>query len=265
MGVKREAEPRPSVEVRGLTKAFGARTALQQVSLDVPGNGSVGIAGACGSGKSSLLRALAGRLRPDAGRVRVLGLDPIADARALLPRLGWVPSVTGFPHGLGVRDVGKLCRDLSGAGDPLLFAKLRTSFGLQAGARADALPPNARWMLSLALALQKAPEILLVDDLEESNRGSGTPTLADVAALAPAPVTIVAASREIARVACFTDRVLLMHSAQIVDGFDRASNEPAPVDLESVAPPLPSEPRSDAHDVDELPIATPRARRQGSA
>jgi sulfate transport system ATP-binding protein len=64
-----------TIEVRGLTKRFGAFTALDDVSLDVPGGGLVALLGPSGSGKTTLLRILAGLEHPDGGTARIEGVD----------------------------------------------------------------------------------------------------------------------------------------------------------------------------------------------
>ena len=64
-----------TIEVRDLTKRFGAFSALDDVSLDVPGGGLVALLGPSGSGKTTLLRILAGLERPDGGTARIDGID----------------------------------------------------------------------------------------------------------------------------------------------------------------------------------------------
>jgi sulfate transport system ATP-binding protein len=65
----------PFIAIRGLTRRFGGFTALDDVSLDVPGGGLVALLGPSGSGKTTLLRILAGLDHADHGTVALDGLD----------------------------------------------------------------------------------------------------------------------------------------------------------------------------------------------
>ncbi len=71
----------PAIELAGLGRRFGERTALRDVTLTVPEGATLVVLGPNGAGKSTLLRVLAGLLRPHAGTVRILGRE--------LPREGW--------------------------------------------------------------------------------------------------------------------------------------------------------------------------------
>src|SRR5919107_1011034 len=73
--------PAAAVELRDAGRAYGERTALVGVTLDVPAGATLAVFGANGAGKTTLLRLLATLLRPHAGSVRVLGRE--------LPRDGW--------------------------------------------------------------------------------------------------------------------------------------------------------------------------------
>ena len=74
-------DPRPAIELRGLSRHFGERTALRKVSASVPAGATLAVLGRNGAGKSTLLRILATLLRAHAGEVEVLG-EP-------LPRRGF--------------------------------------------------------------------------------------------------------------------------------------------------------------------------------
>ena len=82
-----------SVEVRGVSKEYGARAALDNVSLTVPSGKLVALLGPSGSGKTTLLRAIAGLEEPDAGTILFNGEDvsqvPLRERRAKAAAVGW--------------------------------------------------------------------------------------------------------------------------------------------------------------------------------
>ena len=94
--------PEPAIELSGLTRHFGERTALRDVSVVVPAGATLAVLGRNGAGKSTLLRILATLLRPHAGTARLLGEE--------LPRRAW--SVRGRIGFLGHEPL--LYRDLTG-------------------------------------------------------------------------------------------------------------------------------------------------------
>jgi heme exporter protein A len=85
--VRVETEP-PAIECRGLARYFGERTALREVTLEVPAGASLAVLGRNGAGKSTLLRILASLLRPHAGEVLIFGEPLPRRAWAVRARLG---------------------------------------------------------------------------------------------------------------------------------------------------------------------------------
>jgi ABC-type multidrug transport system ATPase subunit len=78
----------PAIELRGLTRHFGERTVLRDVSVQVPEGATLAVLGRNGAGKSTLLRILATLLRPHAGQVSILGESLPRQAWAVRGRLG---------------------------------------------------------------------------------------------------------------------------------------------------------------------------------
>src|SRR5438874_7594253 len=78
----------PVIELRGLSRHFGERTALREVSASVPAGATLAVLGRNGAGKSTLLRILATLLRPHAGEVQVLGQPLPGRAFAVRGQLG---------------------------------------------------------------------------------------------------------------------------------------------------------------------------------
>jgi heme exporter protein A len=81
----------PAIELRGLARHFGERTALSDVTLQLPAGATLAVLGRNGAGKSTLLRILATLLRPHAGEIQILGEPLPKRAFAVRGRLGLLP------------------------------------------------------------------------------------------------------------------------------------------------------------------------------
>ena len=78
------------IQIDGVTRRFGSTTALDDVSLSVPRGTVFGLVGVNGAGKTTLLKHVLGLLKAQTGRVRVFGLDPVADPVGVLSRIGYL-------------------------------------------------------------------------------------------------------------------------------------------------------------------------------
>ena len=77
-----------AVYVKGLTKAYGGKTAVNSLDLSVKSGTVFGLLGANGAGKSTAIECMLGTKQADAGTVRLLGQDPKTHRRALFERIG---------------------------------------------------------------------------------------------------------------------------------------------------------------------------------
>ena len=94
----------PAVAVEGLVKRYGHRTVVDGVSFEVRGGELVALLGPNGAGKTTTVETVEGYRRPDAGRVRVLGEDPVAGGPALRARVGLMLQAEGdIEHGVARR------------------------------------------------------------------------------------------------------------------------------------------------------------------
>jgi heme exporter protein A len=155
----------PAIELAGLTRRYGERVALRDITLSLPAGATLVVFGPNGAGKSTLLRVLSTLLRPHAGAVRVLG-------RAL-PDEGW--AVRGRVGLLGHAPL--LYRDLTGWENLAFHARLHgvalqradallAQVGLAARA-ADKVHTYSRGMvqrLAVCRAVLHDPEVLLLDE-----------------------------------------------------------------------------------------------------
>ena len=155
----------PIISVEHLRKTYGSVVAVDDVSLEVERGEVFGVLGPNGAGKTTLVECVTGLRVPDAGAVRVLGLDPRVDRAAVRERVGVQLQQSALPSKLRVRealelyasfyaepaDVGELVEALD------LAEVLDRSFGTLSGGQ--------RQRLSVALALVGRPEIAVLDEL----------------------------------------------------------------------------------------------------
>src|SRR5215813_12966724 len=97
-----------AIEVAGLEKRYGDRAAVDGISLTIPAGEVFGLLGPNGAGKTTTVETLEGYRVPDAGTVRVLGLDPTADGTELRPRIGVMLQEGGLYPGLRPLEVLRL-------------------------------------------------------------------------------------------------------------------------------------------------------------
>jgi ABC-2 type transport system ATP-binding protein len=98
----------PAISVDGLEKRYGTTTAVAGLSFDVQPGEVFGLLGPNGAGKTTTVEVLEGYRTPDAGVVRVLGLDPIREGAALRPRIGVMLQEGGLYPGLKPRELLRL-------------------------------------------------------------------------------------------------------------------------------------------------------------
>ncbi|MDH0238411.1 ATP-binding cassette domain-containing protein [Aeromonas caviae] len=158
-----------AISLEGLTKRFGERVALNAISAAIPAGGITGLVGPDGAGKSTLLRLLAGLLIPEAGTIRVLGLDPVSEGDLLRQHLGYMPQQFGLYEDLSVLENLTLYADLRGVLEPErtpTFARLLafTDLARFTARPAGKLSGGMKQKLGLACALLGTPDVLLLDE-----------------------------------------------------------------------------------------------------
>ena len=124
----------PAIELRGLTRHFGERTVLRDVSLELPAGATLAVLGRNGAGKSTLLRILATLLRPHGGEVALFGEPVPRRAFAVRGRLGLLAHEPLLYRDLSGRENLRYHARLHGA-DPVRVQELLDTVGM--GARAE--------------------------------------------------------------------------------------------------------------------------------
>jgi ABC-2 type transport system ATP-binding protein len=104
------AAAEPVVTVAALSRRFGSKTALDNVSLAVPRGRVFGLVGENGAGKSTLIKHLLGLWRAETGRVGVFGLDPAAEPTTVLVRIGYLSEQPDLPGWMRVAELLRYTR-----------------------------------------------------------------------------------------------------------------------------------------------------------
>ncbi len=152
------------MEVRGLRMSYGDKVAVDGLDLTVARGSITAVLGPNGAGKTTTLETCEGFRRPQQGTVRVLGLDPQADRRALLPRIGVMLQSGGAWTGARAEEMLHHIAALHA--HPLPVPLLVERLGLEDCGRTPyrRLSGGQQQRLSLAMAVIGRPELLFVDE-----------------------------------------------------------------------------------------------------
>ena len=159
----------PAIRAAGLTKRFGALTAVDGVDLAVPRRQVYGFLGPNGSGKSTTIRMLCGLLAPTSGTIEVLGLPIPEQAEALRKRIGYMTQKFSLYEDLTVRENLEFLATVQGL--PKARVKSRVDELVDQYALADrqkqiagTLSGGQKQRLALAGAVVHSPELLFLDE-----------------------------------------------------------------------------------------------------
>jgi ABC-type multidrug transport system ATPase subunit len=201
------------VELRGVTKSFGACTALRDVDLVLPSGAKVALIGPNGSGKTTLIRALLGLVDH---RGQVL-LDGGRSRAELAPRIAYVPQVA--PH--MAASVGDLVRAVCTLRridpDAVLEAADRLALPLRALERREfrALSGGSKQKLLIALALAPRPDLLILDEptasLDAEARGRFLALQRDLSGAA----TLILCSHRLEEIRPLVDHVIALDEGRV--------------------------------------------------
>jgi ABC-2 type transport system ATP-binding protein len=154
----------PAVEVSGLVMRYGEKVAVDHLDLTVARHTITAVLGPNGAGKTTTLETCEGYRRPRDGTVRVLGLDPVAERRDLLPRIGVM--LQGSGAWSGVRALEMLRHIARLHAHPLDVDLLADRLGLHDCGRTPyrRLSGGQQQRLGLAMAVIGRPEVVFVDE-----------------------------------------------------------------------------------------------------
>lgn len=154
----------PIIQIDQLSRRFGAKTALNAVSLSLPRGAVYGLVGANGAGKTTLIKHILGLLKAESGSVRVFGLDPVQEPVAVLSRIGYLSEENDLPGWMRVDELMRYSRAFYKSWDDAYAEELRGQFQLDPSAQIKNLSKGQKSRAGLIAALAYRPELLVLDE-----------------------------------------------------------------------------------------------------
>ena len=159
------SQPDQAIDLRGLGKRFGARWVLRGVTLAVGRGEAIGLLGANGSGKSTVLRIVGTLLKPNAGTAVVDGLDVARDGAEVRNRIGYLAHAPGLYEDLTAGENLWFAADMLGVPRASADAALdRVGLASVARERVRGFSAGMQRRLALARLMLRRPRVLLLDE-----------------------------------------------------------------------------------------------------
>jgi ABC-2 type transport system ATP-binding protein len=158
------SELQPVIEINRLTKYYGSREIVRDLSLNVPSGSIYGFLGRNGMGKTTTIRILLGLEEPTRGQTRVFGEDSREISPQTRARIGYLPEGHHVYGWMTVKECGQFQASYFPKWEQEIFEAVITHFRLTLKMKAGHLSRGQRAGLCLAMTLAPQPELLVLDD-----------------------------------------------------------------------------------------------------
>jgi len=233
----------PAVQLEGVEKAFEGHRVLEGLDLALPRGTTLSVMGGSGTGKTVLLRLIAGLIQPDAGRIQVLGEEIVGlREEALLPirrRMGFVFQGAALFDSLSVfENVAFPLREHTALGEAAIADRVHRALEMVGLERVDHLPPaelsgGMRKRVGIARALVLDPELVLYDEPTAGLDPANARLIAELIGVLKArkvSETAMVVTHDFEFAATVSDQIGLLHRGRLVEVADpealRASATP---------------------------------------
>jgi len=206
-----------AVRLRGLTKIFGRRTAVDRLDLDIPAGVVCGFVGPNGAGKTTTIRMLLGLVRPTAGVGTVLG-RPLGDPPRYLPEVGALIEGPAFEPGLSGIDNLRVHAHAGGLPlDGVAEALERVGLTGRGQDRYRSYSLGMKQRLGIAAALLPRPRLLILDEPTNGLDPAGIAQTRDlIAGLRDDGMTVLVSSHLLSEIEQVADHLLLVQEGRSV-------------------------------------------------
>lgn len=201
-----------------LRRAFGSKTAVDDVSLHVPAGKAVGLIGANGAGKSTLLKMLVGLLQPSRGRATLMGHDTRTLPASVFARVGYMAECQHLPAVRTVRDLLAYCRPLYRTWDAALATRLLDLLTLSPSTGLVRASRGERMKAALVATLAFHPDVLVLDEplegLDPLTREQVVDGLLEL--VSAEGTTVLLASHDLDVLERLLDEVVMLHDGRVL-------------------------------------------------
>jgi ABC-2 type transport system ATP-binding protein len=205
-----------AVIIRGLEKRYGSFIAVDGISFEVAPGEIFGLLGPNGAGKTSTLECLEGLRAPDAGQIRVMGVDPARDTRRLTRTIGVQLQSSGLPESISVSEAMRFFCAYHGVA-PRYDLLQRLGLGEKLTAQFHTLSTGQQRRLALALAVAHKPPVVFLDEPTAGlDVGSRSELHTLMAELRTDGTTFILATHDMAEAEKLADRIAILLRGKIV-------------------------------------------------
>lgn len=152
------------LEIRNISKSFGNKVVLKDVTFNVPSGSIVGFIGDNGAGKSTTFKTILGLISKDRGTVKILGKENLNKHAKIKEEIGVVFDAMNLPAHLTIKQLNKVFKKLFGTWDQDNFYRLVNSFSLPIDKKVNKFSRGMSMKLSVAVALSHNAKLLLLDE-----------------------------------------------------------------------------------------------------
>jgi len=152
------------IQLESLTRRYGRRRGIEQVSLAIPEGALFGFLGPNGAGKTTAIRVMLGLLRPSGGSARIFGLDCWRESKAIKREVGYLPGDLRLPTWLTADKAFSIFGAVRGKNIRPHGTELAERFDLDVHVKVREMSRGMRQKLGIILALAHAPRLLILDE-----------------------------------------------------------------------------------------------------
>lgn len=209
----------PIVEIQNVSRKFGRKKALNNVTMQIPRGVVMGLVGLNGAGKTTLLRHVLGLYRAQTGSISVFGKDPSRSPESVLSRIGYLTEEDSLPSWMKVWQILQFSKSFYENWDDDYAQELLEAFKLDPGKSISKMSKGQRARVGLTISLAHRPELLVLD---EPSSGLDPVVRNDILAaiirtIADSGHTVLFSSHLLDEVQRISDMVAVMRGGNLVE------------------------------------------------